>query len=232
MLFCPSYPALHHSPLCQSLQYLFEACPELLFISRFSCPAEALLTCQYPSLIPVNLPLLALRPTIDRLELLGVGLEEVHQLLWVLPGDVDEGACADVVGLASAHQAVVLEEILAFRLVMVALSVEDLLRFSSVRRLISRVGAEMAEMAERTEVSTYSEIESKLISVPRASVAACASSSPAASIGPESVSGWGSKPGERYLPVKVMSWPRCSAAKPCSLCPERTCAATRATSYI
>ena len=63
--------------------------------------------------------------------------------------------------------------------------------------------------------ATYSEISSNVISTSSALLAAAASSSPVASIGP----------------VNNISWPRCLSSNPCGPLPERTCAASRATSW-
>jgi len=147
----------------------------------------------------LDLPLLALGPVVVEFELLGIGLEEVDWLLRMLPGDVDEGRSADVVRLAFFYQGVVFEEVLTFGFVVVAyrellvfllkssktvtrtLSVENLFRFSSVTMQLALFGIHLCS-------SAYSEMSSNSILVPKAWLAASASSSPAASMGPCGIS--------------------------------------------
>ena len=142
-----------------------------------------------------------------------VQTEELVRLGGVRARDVVEGSRGDVVSLALADQAVVLEQILLLRLVQVgSLLLEDALGLASDMGLVWE-GVER-KISGKLESETYSEMFSNSILVPRAWLAAVASSSPAQSIGP----------------VTTIIWPRWRSSKPCLPLPARTWAATWATS--
>lgn len=133
----------------------------------------------------------------DRLDLRLIHLEEVNGLGRVLTRDIMECGGGDVVGLALSDQAVVLEQVLQFRLITLGLGLEDSLCLSSgadtdiSKALRCRPGAAVLEEEEEEERRgfTYWEMFSNCISTPRAVLAAVASSLPAQSIGP-GVVGW------------------------------------------
>lgn len=129
----------------------------------------------------------------------------------MLSRDVVEGGRGDVVGLALADEAVVLEQILLLGWVDV-LSLEDSLGLAPRGWFWST----MPPYSRRWHLGegAYSEMFSNSIFWPNALLAAVASSSPAQSMGP----------------VTTIIWPRCLSSKPWGPFPERTWAATWATS--
>ena len=170
-------------------------------------------------LLPIDLSLLV---RVLCFEFASVYLEEIHRLLWVLASNIVESASGDIVRLALSYQRIVLQQILDLGSVRRCLRTQDPLRFSPTN--IIRTANFDCEATH-----TYSEISSNCISVPKSWVAASASSSPAASIGPELLS-WVPSYQRQTSPVRTMSWPRCLSSNPCLPLPERTCATTRATS--
>jgi hypothetical protein len=125
-------------------------------------------TCSLPIYLPPLRPLL-------RLKLLRIGFEEVYRLLRLILRDVAECRRGNIVRLALTDERIVFENELNLTVVGIRLVPENLSGFIS--------GSVSPDLKKGLTI-TYSEISSNFISVPRASLAAFATSSPLRRAGP------------------------------------------------